>query len=132
MTAEGFRKAVESFDLEAVVEQLAPEVVLHSPVTFKPFEGRDAVAALFSILFKTFEDFRYIAEYDGEQGKVLHFLTRVGDRQVEGIDIIRRNADGLIDDFTVMVRPLSAALALRDAIGAQLGAQLGAQPGAQP
>jgi hypothetical protein len=52
---------------------------------------------------------------------VLHFRTRVGDREVEGIDMIRRGADGLIDDFTVMVRPLSAVTALRDAIGAQLG-----------
>ena len=36
--------------------------------------------------------------------------------------MIRTNMDGLVDDFTVMVRPLSAALALRDSIGAQLGA----------
>ena len=41
-------------------------------------------------------------------------------RDVEGIDMIRPGADGLIEDFTVMVRPLSAVTALRDAIGAQL------------
>jgi hypothetical protein len=46
----------------------------------------------------------------------------VGNREVEGIDLIHLNMDGLIDDFTVMVRPLSAALALRDSVGAQLGA----------
>jgi hypothetical protein len=46
----------------------------------------------------------------------------VGDREVEGIDMIHTNLDGLIDDLTVMVRPLSAALALRDSIGPQLGA----------
>jgi hypothetical protein len=34
---------------------------------------------------------------------------------------MRFDADGLIDDFTVMVRPLSAAMALRDAMGRQLG-----------
>jgi len=51
---------------------------------------------------------------------VLHFRTRVGDRDVEGIDMLRFDADGLIEDFTVMVRPLSAAMALRDAVGAQL------------
>jgi len=122
MGSDAFRKAVESFDLDAAVACLSPDVVLHSPVTFKPFVGRDAVAGLFAILFKTFEDFRYVGEFDGPDGSsVLHFKTRVGDREVEGIDLIKPGADGLIEDFTVMVRPLSAATALRDAIGAQLG-----------
>jgi limonene-1,2-epoxide hydrolase len=123
MNSDAFRKAVESFDLEAAIACLSPDVVLHSPVTFKPFVGRDAVAALFAILFKTFEDFRYVGEFAGDDGSaVLHFRTRVGDREVEGIDMIKPGADGLIEDFTVMVRPLSAVTALRDAIGAQLGA----------
>jgi limonene-1,2-epoxide hydrolase len=121
MRSDGFRKAVEAEDLDAALAQLAPGVVLHSPVTLKPFEGREAVGVLFSILFKTFEDFRYVAEFEGPDGSaVLHFRTRVGDRQVEGIDMLRFDADGLIEDFTVMVRPLSAAMALRDAVGAQL------------
>lgn len=123
MSADAFRKAVEAFDLEAAIACLSPDVVLHSPVTFKPFVGRDAVAALFAILFKTFEDFRYVEEFHGEDGSaVLHFRTRVGDRDVEGIDMIKPSSDGLIEDFTVMVRPLSAVTALRDAIGAELGA----------
>ena len=123
MSAEAFRKAVESFDLDAALACLAPDIVFHSPVTFKPFEGRDAVAVLFGILFRTFEDFRYVGEYasaDGS-GEVLHFKTRLGDREVEGIDMIHTREDGLIDEFTVMVRPLSAALALRDTVGAELG-----------
>lgn len=123
MNSDAFRKAVESFDLEAALVCLSPDVVLHSPVTYKPFVGRDAVAVLFGILFKTFEDFRYVGEFAGDDGSaVLHFRTRVGDREIEGIDMIKPGADGLIEDFTVMVRPLSAVTALRDAIGAQLGA----------
>jgi hypothetical protein len=116
-----FRIAVEAGDLDAAIATLAPDVVLHSPVTFRPFQGKESVGALFSILFRTFEDFRYVAEFEGEEGAVLRFRTRVGNREVEGIDMIQTNADGLIADFTVMVRPLSAVLALRDSIGAQLG-----------
>ena len=123
MKSDAFRKAVESMDLDAALAQLARNVVLHSPVTFKPFDGKDAVTALFTILFRTFEDFRYVGAYASDDGKeILHFRTRVGDREVEGIDMVGFDADGLIDDFTVMVRPLSAALALRDAVGAQLAA----------
>lgn len=122
MSADAFRKAVESLDLDATVACLSPDITFHSPVTFKPFEGRDAVGVLFGILFKTFEDFRYVGEYGSKDGStVLHFRTRVGDRDVEGIDMIHVGGDGLIDEFTVMVRPLSAAMALRDAVGSQLG-----------
>ena len=121
MSADAFRKAVESFDLNAALACLAPDIVFHSPVTFKPFEGREAVAVLFGILFRTFEDFRYVGEFSSDDGAVLRFLTRIGDREVEGIDMIHTRDDGLIDEFTVMVRPLSAAMALRDTVGAELG-----------
>jgi hypothetical protein len=118
-----FRAAIEAGELDEALACMTPEVVLHSPVTFKPFEGREAVATLFGILFRTFEDFRYVGEYDAEDGsEVLHFRTRIGDRDVEGIDMIHYDADGMIDDFTVFVRPLSAVNALRDTIGAQLAA----------
>jgi hypothetical protein len=121
MRAVAFRAAVESRDLEAAVARLSPSVVLHSPVTFRPFEGREAVSALFAILLEVFEDFRYVAEFESADGEVLHFTARVGDREVEGIDMVRFDAEGLIEDFTVMVRPLSAAMALRDAVGSRLG-----------
>jgi hypothetical protein len=118
-----FRAAIEAGEIDEALACMTPEVVLHSPVTFKPFEGREAVATLFGILFRTFEDFRYVGEYDAEDGsEVLHFRTRIGDRDIEGIDMIHYDADGMIDDFTVFVRPLSAVNALRDAIGAQLAA----------
>jgi len=123
MDHETLRKAIEAGDLEATIACMAPGIVFHSPVTFKPFEGRDAVAALFGILFKTFEDFRYVGEFVAADGSgVLHFRTKVGDRDVEGIDLVHFDAEGLIDDFTVFVRPYSAVVALRDSIGAQLGA----------
>ena len=118
--AIAFRKAVEDHDLEAAVATLAPDVILHSPVSFKPTTGKSAVSALFTILLGAFEDFRYVAQFEGDAGTVLHFRTLIGDRDVEGIDMIHTNANGLIDDFTVMVRPLTAALALRDTVGRQL------------
>jgi hypothetical protein len=121
MASERFRAAVEQRDHAAMVECLAPGVVFHSPVTFKPFEGRDAVAVVLGAVLEVFEDFRYTDELAGDGTQALVFEARVGDRQVQGIDLLRVNGDGLIEDFTVMVRPLSAALALRDAMGRQLG-----------
>ena len=121
MAVHPFRAAVESRDLPAMIETLAPDVSFHSPVTFKPFEGRDAVGVVLGAVLEVFEGFRYTDELEGDGVVALVFEARVGDRDVQGLDLIRSNADGLIEDFTVMVRPLSAALALRDAMGRQLG-----------
>jgi hypothetical protein len=120
MAPHPFRAAVEARDLQAAVAALAPDVVLHSPVVFKPFEGRDAVGAVLRAVFEVFEDFRYTDELEGPDVHGLVFRTRVGDRDAEGIDLLRHDDQGLISDFTVMIRPLSAALALRDAMAVKL------------
>ena len=117
MSEDAFRAAVESQDHAGMVDALAPDVIFHSPVTFKPFEGREAVAALLGVVMGTFEDFRYTDEVDGDGVKALVFKARVGDRDVEGLDLLRFDADGKIADFTVMVRPLSATMALAEAVG---------------
>jgi len=127
MSADPFRAAVEARDLDAMAAALAPDVVLHSPVTFKPFEGRAAVAQLLAILLEIFEDFHYTDELAGEGAHALVFRARVGERTVEGLDLLRRDASGLIDDFTVMVRPLSAAIALAEAVGPRLAAAAAAR-----
>jgi hypothetical protein len=105
-----------------MVATLADDVVLHSPVSFKPFEGRDAVAQLFEILVRTFEDFRYTDDLPGEEVHAMIFRARIGDREVEGLDLIRPGPDGRIADFTVMVRPLTGVVALAEAVGPQLAA----------
>jgi len=99
---------------------LSDDVVLHSPVSFKPFRGKDAVRGLFSILMETFEDFHYTDHVEGDGVAILVFRARVGDREVEGIDLLRAGTDGRVDDFTVMVRPLSGINALWQAVGARL------------
>lgn len=43
----------------------------------------------------------------------------VSGKKITGCDFLHFNDDGLIDDFMVMVRPLSGATALSEAMGAQ-------------
>ena len=117
MGHDAFRAGVEAQDLGAMVDALSPDVVFHSPITFKPFEGKEAVSTLLGVVAATFEDFRYTDELDGDGVKALVFEARVGDKQVQGLDLLRFDDDGLIEDFTVMVRPLSAAMALAEAVG---------------
>jgi hypothetical protein len=120
MTIHPFRTAVEAGDVEAAIALLAPDVTFHSPVVFKPYEGREAVGVLLRAVFETFEDFRYVREYGAGADHALLFHARVGDRELDGVDFLRNGDDGLITDFMVMVRPLSGAHALAEAMQRRL------------
>lgn len=116
-----FREAVEAGDLDAVEALLAEDVVFTSPVVFKPYPGRAITAAILRAVAQVFEDFRYEGELAGADGHdhALVFTARVGGRELSGCDFIHVDEDGLIDRLTVMVRPLSGAQALAEAMGAR-------------
>lgn len=115
----GFRAAVESQDMAAAVALLAEDVVFRSPIVHADYIGRDAVAPILHGVAIVFEDFRYMAEFGSDDGHVLMFAARVGDRQLQGVDIVKTEG-GLITELTVMVRPYSAATALRERMAALL------------
>lgn len=123
-TKHPFRKAVEERDEAAVQAMLADDVVFTSPVAFKPYVGRPITAAILRGVLRVFEDFRYIREIAGSGGRdhALVFETGIAGvpgLTVTGCDFLHFDDDGLIDDFMVMVRPLSGATALAEAMGAQ-------------
>lgn len=120
--ANAFRKAIEAQDHAALIQTLAPDVVFHSPIVYHDYIGRDAVAPILAAVMDVFADFSYIDEFAAPDGKVLLFRTRVGERDLEGVDILKFDAAGLVREFTVMVRPYSAATALRAAMAAKLAA----------
>ncbi|WP_416956951.1 nuclear transport factor 2 family protein [Streptomyces sp. Agncl-13] len=116
-----FREAVEAQDMDAVEALLAKDVVFTSPVVFKPYPGKAITAAILHGVARVFEDFRYVREIGDPDGSdsALVFAARIGDRELTGCDFIHVNEEGLIDELTVMVRPLSGAQALQAAMGAQ-------------
>jgi limonene-1,2-epoxide hydrolase len=123
-----FRAAIEARDIDAAVELLADDVVFRSPVVFSPYQGREAVRPILHTVAQVFEDFSYTREIGAPDAAdhALVFQARVGDRQLEGCDFIHMDANGSIDELTVMVRPLSAAIALAETMGARLAQAGGA------
>lgn len=111
-----FREAVEAGDIDAAIECLAADVTFNSPVAHTPFEGKQATAHVLRAVFSTFEDFEYTDELQNGDTHALVFRARVGDKQLQGLDLLRLNGDGLIEDFTVMVRPASGLMALGEAM----------------
>ena len=112
-----FKEAVEAQDWDAAIDCLAPDVTFNSPVAHKPFEGKDAVGGVLRAVSQTFEDFEYTDEFQTGDAHALVFRARVGDKQLQGLDLLRMNDEGLIEDFTVMVRPASGLMALGAAMG---------------
>ncbi|MGW5386441.1 nuclear transport factor 2 family protein [Nocardia sp. NPDC003963] len=116
-----FRKAVEDRDAAAIEAQLADNVVFTSPVAFQPYPGKPLTAAILRGVLRVFEDFRYVREIADPGGRdhALVFEATVAGKRLTGCDFLHFDEDGKIDDFMVMVRPLSAATALAEAMAAQ-------------
>ena len=108
--------------MDAAVALLADDVVFRSPAVFKPYEGRETVSTILRTVFGVFEDFRYTDELDGAGLHGLVFEARVGDRSLQGIDLLRLGADGRIAEFTVMIRPASGLIAVAERMGPALQA----------
>lgn len=116
---KAFREAIESWDFDAVERLLADDVVFTSPVAFKPYPGKAITAAILRGVSRVFTDFHYLREINDEPHSALIFQANVGDVTLNGCDFITVNDDGLISELTVMVRPLKAAQALAEAMGAK-------------
>lgn len=114
-----FREAVEAQNGEAMAACLADDVTFTSPVAFKPYEGKAITAAILRGVLRVFTDFAYVREIESGRDHALIFKAKVGDVSINGCDFLHYNEDGLIEDFMVMVRPLSAAKALSEAMAAQ-------------
>jgi hypothetical protein len=121
--ASAFRAAVENDDIEAARALLAEDVVFHSPATFHPFVGSETVGRLLEIVSQTFEDFRYTYELEAPGGlHALIFRAAIDGREIEGLDLLRLDEEGLIGDFTVMLRPISGLLPFAQAMGEKVQA----------
>jgi hypothetical protein len=123
--AQHFRAGVEADDIDAALATLHDDVTFHSPAVHKAYQGKEAVSALLRLVAETFEDLRYTDELAGGGDDPVHglvFRARVGDRELEGLDLLRIGPDGLIADLTVMIRPLSGLIALAQVLGPKLEA----------
>lgn len=119
-----FRRAVEARDPDALTAVLAEDVVFRSPVVFRPYVGRDTVAPILRAALEVFEDFRYVQEIGTPDGTehALVFRATVAGCELEGTDLLRTAADGTVVELAVLVRPLTAVIALAEAMRARLAA----------
>lgn len=107
----------------AVLEaMLAEDAVFHSPVVHTPQAGKRIVSAYLLAAAKVLgnDSFRYVRELVDGNEMMLEFVTELDGIMINGVDIIRFNKAGQIDDFKVMVRPLKAINKVWELMAAQL------------
>src|SRR5690349_1613346 len=116
-----FRQAVEARDSAAIEALLADDVVFTSPVAFKPYPGKPITAAILRGALRVFENFRYVREINDAGGRdhALVFEATVNGKALTGCDFLHLDEAGRIDSIMVMVRPLSGATALAEAMAAE-------------
>jgi len=107
---ERWHEVVRTRNPALLNQVLAEDAVFHSPILFKPQQGRDLTALYLTGAMHVIANpsFRYVREVVGEQDAVLEFETEIDGIHVNGVDMITWNEQGLISDFKVMIRPLKA------------------------
>jgi hypothetical protein len=114
-------KAGDPAGLEAL---LSDDVVFLSPVVHAPQRGKAITTLYLAAAMKVLgnPEFRYVGQWSGPDSAVLEFATAIDGVAVEGVDIIGWNAEGRVDRFKVMIRPLKAIEAVRRRMAAMLAA----------
>ena len=79
--------------IDAASRPLAEDVVFRSPAVYKPYEGREGRRAT-GPRRQVFENFRYIDEWRDGATTILFFEANVGDRELQGVDILEDGPDG--------------------------------------
>ena len=124
-TLELWHRFVTTQNPEILNEILADDCTFHSPVVWKPKEGRQVVTAVLTAASQVFEDFEYVREVVDDKNAVLEFEAKIGGLTVRGVDIMEIGDDGKIVDFEVMIRPANGLQAVGMAMTAKLGALSG-------
>ena len=115
-----FPAAIAARDAGALIDTLAPDVVLHSAVTRVPFEGRDLVADTYRSVLESFEEVRIVDEFESGDTHAFFWEGRMGGRDVAGADRIRLDGEGRVREITVVGRPMSGVATFLTKIGFRL------------
>ncbi|HEV7845783.1 MAG TPA: nuclear transport factor 2 family protein [Thermoleophilaceae bacterium] len=115
-----FQDAIAARDRDALIDTLAPDVVLHSAVTATPFEGRELVADTYRSVLESFEELRIVDAFENGDTHAFFWEGRMGGRPVSGADRVRVGPDGKVLEITVLGRPMAGVATFLTEIGPRL------------
>lgn len=122
-----WHRIVSERDRDALRDVLAEGVSIGAPPYWNRIQGRDVVHHLLGIIIDTIEGFTYHREWQRDSELALEFTGRVGELELQGIDLITLDERFAIGKLDVLMRPIGAIEALREIVAPQMTAFLAAR-----
>ena len=113
MLSDRFRAVVEHGNVGNAEDLFHEQATFRSPVVFKPYRGRSDVLKVLRAaehVLGVGGTFRYLHQLEDPDERVamLEFATEIEGREIQGIDKLTFDEDGLIVELKVFLRPSSA------------------------
>ena len=113
-----FTAAMQRKDLDAMLTHMADDVILRTPLAAEPLEGKAALRPVVAALLGVVDTFDFQEIMQGPQHVSSFFKVTAGSNELDGMDYWRLNEAGLIQEMTVLWRPLPAAVAVQNTLNA--------------
>lgn len=110
---EGWMAFVTDRRASTLAPLLAENVVLRTPLYWKPREGRALASQLIAGVAGVFGEVTYVRKWISGNDIALEFATTAGALDVKGVDLFKLDAAGLVCEMEVMVRPPNALIEIR-------------------
>lgn len=123
-TTVRMRQAAETRDTAKVMQMMADDVLLRSPITNQVvFRGRAEVSEILTSVFSVLEDIEYFADIGDQHTRALFYTARVGRQPVEEAMRIELNDAGEIRELTIFYRPLPGLASFAAALAPRVATQ---------
>jgi hypothetical protein len=122
-----WHRVVAMRDTDGLHALIAEGARIGAPPYWQKLEGRDIVEHLLGIILSTIEDFTYHREWVRDDELALEFQGRVGELDLQGIDLISLDSNGRLVEIDVMIRPLNAVTELMKRVKPQMTAFFASQ-----
>ena len=110
------REPFRTRDIDKLRDALADDVVLRSPIFSVPFEGKEECVPLFEALYRALGEMVYVLDEPGDPA-VFAWRTDIDGEPLEGVDLVRLDAEGKVTEITVFMRPLRGIAKFADKMG---------------
>ena len=112
-TIESFFTAIKSNNVYELKNILDQNVVFKPPTYWKQWQGREVVARILTNVGLIFKNLEYKRVLCNNSDYFLEFSCKIGQLDATGVDMITLNAQGLIENFEVVMRPYKSVGELR-------------------
>ena len=116
------RRLTDAFlarDAQAMVAELAPDALFHSPVA--DYEGRDRIGAVLTAVTQVVAAPQPTRLIEGSDETLLAFTAELEGSAGDGVLLAAGERDGAVSELTLMVRPLATLLDAVDRMRVLLG-----------